>query len=62
MSGATDGLDAPCLASACEQRDASEVFKTLRAAKFALDRRGEIERHRERIKRTVVDNAEQGFV
>jgi amidase len=42
-------------------RGASEIFKTLRAAKFAIDRREEIASHRELIKDTVVRNAEEGF-
>lgn len=42
-------------------RGASEIFKTLRAAKFALEREDEIREHRDRIKRTVIGNAEAGF-
>jgi amidase len=42
-------------------RGASEVFKVLRAAKFAIDRREEIARHRERIRPTIIANAEEGF-
>ena len=37
------------------------MFKTLRAAKFALEREHEIATHRDRIKRTVIENAEAGF-
>ena len=40
---------------------ASDIFKTLRAAKFAIDRRDEIAQHRARIKQTVLDNAQAGF-
>jgi amidase len=40
---------------------ASEVFKTLRAAKFAVDRHDELRDHRARIKRTVIENAEAGL-
>jgi amidase len=42
-------------------RGGSEVFKTLRAAKFALEREDEIAAHREHIKQTVLDNAQAGF-
>jgi amidase len=40
---------------------ASEIFKTLRAAKFAVDRVDEIDQHRDLVKRTVIDNAETGL-
>ena len=40
---------------------ASAIFKTLRAAKFAVERKEEIDAHRDRIKRTVIGNAEAGF-
>ena len=42
-------------------RGASDVFKTLRAAKFAVEREAEIAAHRDRIKRTVIGNAEAGM-
>jgi amidase len=42
-------------------RGASEIFKTLRAAKFAVERHEEIQAHRDRIKRTVIGNAEAGM-
>lgn len=42
-------------------RGASEIFKTLRAAKFAVERHDEIAAHRDLIKRTVIGNAEAGF-
>ena len=42
-------------------RGASAIFKTLRAAKFAVERKEEIDAHRDRIKRTVIGNAEAGF-
>ncbi|MDX1433196.1 MAG: amidase, partial [Gammaproteobacteria bacterium] len=42
-------------------RGASEIFKTLRAAKFAVDRRDELATHRHLIKETIVRNAEEGF-
>jgi amidase len=40
---------------------ASEIFKTLRAAKFAVERHDEIQAHRDRIKRTVIGNAQAGM-
>lgn len=40
---------------------ASEIFKTLRAAKFAVERHDEIAAHRDLIKRTVIGNAEAGM-
>ena len=40
---------------------ATEIFKILRAAKFAIDRRDELAAHRDLIKQTVIDNAEAGF-
>ena len=42
-------------------RGASEIFKTLRAAKFAVDRYQELQLHRDRIKRTIIGNAEAGL-
>ena len=39
----------------------SDVFKSLRAAKFALDREHDLAQHRHLIKRTVVENAQAGF-
>jgi amidase len=42
-------------------RGASDIFKTLRAAKFAVDRRDELAAHRNLIKQTIIDNAEAGF-
>ena len=41
-------------------RGASEVFKILRAAKFAVDRRDDIVAHRDQIKKTVLGNAAAG--
>ena len=37
-------------------RGASEIFKTLRAEKYAIDRAFEFEHHRDQLKQTVVDN------
>jgi len=52
----------------CDVRDAhpdfagaSDIFKTLRAAKFAVDRRDELAEHRDLIKQTIIDNAAAGF-
>jgi amidase len=42
-------------------RGASEVFKTLRAAKFAVDRRDQLEHHRDQLKATIIENAEAGL-
>jgi len=42
-------------------RGASEIFKTLRAAKFAVDRYEELQAHRDRIKRTIIGNTEAGL-
>ena len=39
-------------------RGASEIFKTLRASKFAVERYEELQLHRDRIKRTIIGNAE----
>lgn len=44
-----------------QMRGASEIFKTLRAAKFAIDRRDELASHRDQIKQTIIDNAQAGF-
>ena len=40
---------------------ASEIFKTLRAEKFAIDRQYELEHHRDKLKQTIIDNAEAGL-
>jgi amidase len=52
----------------CSVRDAhpdfhgaSEIFKTLRAEKYAIDRADELRQHRSQIKKTVIDNTEAGF-
>ena len=37
-------------------RGASDIFKTLRAEKYAIDRAYEFEHHRDELKQTVVDN------
>jgi amidase len=50
-------VDAAC----ADFRGASDLFKTLRAAKFAVDRHDELRAHRARIKRTVIENAEAGL-
>ncbi len=42
-------------------RGASEVFKTLRAWKYALERGDDVRRHRALVKDTVIWNTEQGF-
>ena len=42
-------------------RGASEIFKTLRAAKFAVERYDELQKYRDRIKKTVIGNAEAGL-
>jgi amidase len=42
-------------------RGASEIFKTLRASKFAVERYEELQLHRDRIKRTIIGNAEAGL-
>ncbi len=41
-------------------RDVDEIFKTLRAWRFELHFAGLIEKHRDRIKETIIWNAEQG--
>ena len=41
-------------------RGASEIFKVLRAVKFAVERRDELAAHRDRIKQTVISNAQAG--
>ncbi|MCP5153221.1 MAG: amidase [Ectothiorhodospiraceae bacterium] len=43
-----------------DMRGASAIFKTLRAAKFAIDRQHEMTHHRQLLKRTVVENALAG--
>lgn len=42
-------------------RGASEIFKTLRAEKFAIDREYELEHHRDKLKQTIIDNAQAGL-
>ena len=56
-----EGLGCVVEQAAPDFRGASEVFKTLRAAKFAVERHDEIQAHRDLIKRTVIGNAEAGF-
>ena len=44
-----------------DMQGASEIFKILRAEKFAIDRQYELEHHRDKLKQTIIDNAEVGL-
>ncbi|MCB1744660.1 MAG: amidase, partial [Gammaproteobacteria bacterium] len=40
---------------------APETYAVLRAARFALDREADLQRHRSQLKQTIIDNAEAGL-
>jgi amidase len=40
---------------------ASDIFKTLRAEKFAIDRDDDMREHRNELKQTIIDNVEAGW-
>jgi len=58
---AFEGIGCEVVEAHPDLRGASEIFKTLRAAKFAIDRRDELAHHRHLLKGTVIENAEAGL-